>query len=118
MPKHSPAFIKVHPPVETDHITAGGANLFQQTGCAGAEVDHRDTRCDRIDYGFSVRQHELLVIGRRQATDPAIKKLHGLGAGGDLAIQIFRHDFGEPFHQPFPCLRRAIEKFLGVHVIA
>ena len=98
MPERCPAFIKVHAPVETDHVAAGGANLFQQTGSAGAEVDHRNTRFDRIDDGFGVWQHELLVIGRRQAPGPTVKQLHSLGAGGDLAIQICRHDFGEPVH--------------------
>ena len=60
----------------------------------------------------------MLVVGGRQAAGPAIEDLHGLGAGGDLAIQIFADEFRQPFHQSLPRFRRAIKKFLGVHIVA
>ena len=84
-----PAFVKIDTPVQADDIAAGGADVLQQTGGAGAEVDHRHTGNDRVDNRFGVGLNKLLVVRWRQTAGPAIEDLHGLGAGGDLAIQIF-----------------------------
>ena len=42
------------------------------------------------------RNHPLLELRRRQAARPAVEQLHGLGAGFDLARQIFERDFLDP----------------------
>ena len=55
-----------------------------------------------------VRQHVRAVVGGREAADPAVEELHGLGAGGDLRVQIARSTArDEPLHQRVPRARVA-----------
>ena len=54
-----PAFVEIDPPIKSDHVAAGGADMLQYAGGAGAEIDHRHAGRNRIDDHFSVGLNKL-----------------------------------------------------------
>ena len=72
----------------------------------------------RGDQGTHVRQHVRAVVGGREAADPAVEELHGVGAGVDLRVEVGRDRAPEALHQRAPRARVAQHERLGARVEA
>src|SRR3972149_1925859 len=64
------------------------ANELQQPSGARAEMNHGNPWREAFDHRPHVRQDELAVVGGRERPHPGIEELDGLGAGGDLAVDV------------------------------
>ena len=91
----APGVVQSHPPIDADHRAAGLAQQRQEGRIAGGEMHQRHARRKALGDRARVRQHIAAVIVRTEATYPAIEKLHRLGAGGDLGVEIARDGAGE-----------------------
>src|SRR5262245_15304410 len=85
-----PALSEIDAPVEPDDVPARLAERLEKPGGPGSEVDHRHARRDRLDDRARVRQDERPVVVRAEGADPRVEELDGLGAGGDLPVQVAR----------------------------
>src|SRR5262249_42427922 len=94
-----PGGVEVDPPVDPDHVAAGGAHAFEQAGGAGAEVDHGCAGTDGGDQRTHVGEDRRPVIGRSETADPAVEQLYGFGAGVDLHVQVGGDVVREPLHE-------------------
>src|SRR5438309_7905612 len=84
-----------------------------------AEVNDRPaTRAQPGDELARVGQHELPVILRIQASDPAIEYLECRSAGRNLHRPKFREHSDERLHQPLPGCRRTVHHLFGFDVVA
>ena len=64
-----------------------------------------------------MRQDELAIVGRRERAHPGVEELHGLRAGGDLAVQVVGGDLGEARHEGVPGRRLRAHEALGVEEV-
>ena len=63
---------------------------LQQGRRPGPEVDHGHARRERLQDGAGVRQDERAIVVRPERAHPGVEELDGLGARGDLRVQVAR----------------------------
>ena len=80
-------------------------------------MDHRYPRRETGDDAAHVRQDSTPVVLGGQAADPAVEELHGVRAGGDLAVEIRDRERGELLHQRAPRGRLAVHERLRLEEV-
>ena len=83
-----PAAVEWDPPVEPDHVAARLRHVAEQRRRARAEVDRRHV--DGGEDARRVRRDELLVVGRRERTDPRVEHLDHVRTGTRLRAHVAR----------------------------
>ena len=111
-----PAPVERDPPVEPDHVAARVAHLLEQRRRAGAEVDRRAV--DRGEDARRVRLHELLVVLRRERSDPRVEELDHVGARAHLRPDVAGEGVRELLHQRVPRRRLGVHHPLDVQELA
>src|SRR5580704_8901057 len=113
-----PGLVDIHAPVYAHHVAAGGVQLPEETGRAGAEVDHRNTaRSDALDQCARIRRDEAYVIVGTQSAHPAIEHLDGARAGGHLAEREWSQHVHQLAHETAPQGFVAIHHVLGANEV-
>ena len=113
----APRLPEIDTPVQADHGAPGLPHQFQQPRRSRPEVDHRNPRRDSGDDAAHVRQDSPLVVLGGQASDPAVEELHGVRAGGDLAVEVPDRQDGELLHQRVPGGRLAVHQPLRLEEV-
>ena len=109
----APAGVERHPPVQGDHVTAGGGDRLQEARCPGAEMDARDPKAGRgCENCSGVRLHALLVVLQREGAHPAVEELDGGRARGNLRCQVAGGHGRQLGQQPLEGLRLLVHEAL------
>src|ERR1044072_4814296 len=109
----SPPAVERDAPVDADHVTTRGGEVFQKGRRAGAEVNQRNAGgAGQRQRAGGVRLHVRAIIVRRQAADPAVEQLQRLRAGARLRGEIAADNLRKPAHEPVPCVGLLIHESL------
>ncbi len=94
-------------------VAARRAQLLEDRGRSGAEVNRRDAAADRLEDALRVRHRELAVVGGIQRADPRVEHLDGVDAGVDLRDQVVGDDGRQARTEPMPGVGVAVHQRLG-----
>src|SRR5437763_11014634 len=111
-----PAAVEVDPPVEADYVAARRRKRAKERRRPCAEMDRRHV--ERIEDLGRVRRDKLLVVGRRERSDPRIEHLNDVGARTHLALDVPRELLGELCRERMPELRLAVHHRLHLQELA
>src|SRR5215217_6045075 len=99
----SPRLAEVDPPIDADHVRAGGAESFEESSRTDAEEDDWYAGVfDRLDRSFRVGQNAAFVVLRAELATPTVEELDRLGTRFDLCAEIPTGGGAQLRHQRIP----------------
>src|SRR5262245_8016594 len=118
MSQFIPRRVEIDPPVHPDNVASGGAERFEESTGAGAEMDYGNSRGQACNGGAGIGKNKSFIIVRGQTAGPAIEDLDGFHSRCDLSIQIFGRERRKSFHQAAPGAGIRIEELLCFEIVA
>ena len=107
------------PPVEPDHLGAGGGHRLDEVIAADAEMDAGRIRMALGQLGEhapGVREHELLVVSGGERAGPGVEQLERLRPGRELDVDELDSHRRQGVHQGVPHAWIGVQQRLGVLV--